>query len=957
MLPRCFMALVAMSTLPLWAADSVFVERAFDGSWAASFPPSTQVVGTITFSQISDASGPALMDGLAGASTAAARCPPASQRREFYAGTYDYSTSGAGGSVYACTNGSTFFGVYRDSDNIDDGTFLLTDTNTGSTPTWSGTYTDSSNQTAGFRGQYLSGGIATPLALLADTLRILPDPPLPTAFVGKNYSLQLLPSSGSAASWEIVAGALPPGLQLSPQTGSITGTPTQPGTFVWTVLLQDFDGESVIREYSILVGADPNAPAELDVAPRSLSFSFSSGAQSGVQGLRIHNTGGGAISVNIESSTRSGGDWLTPIPNDGIVTAEEPLDVLVRADPAQLGAGAFLGSLAIAGEPSSQDPIATLGETINVPVSMSISARRQFLRLSLRGLAFTAVKGGGNPPPLLFDVINDGVDPMPFTAAVASFPSASWLQASGTQGTVAPQSRRPVTVRVNPGNLNPGVHFGVIEARAAGAAGEVRLLTVVLNLLAEGSRPPAVVEPTGLLFLGTAGASTLPPQSFEIANVSATPFSFTSERLTEGGTDPFTHTPVQGQVLPSQPFKVTVQPSIAGLSAGVYRTLLALTFADDTQRVVDLTLVLGAAGGVTLGTNEAQAACPSALQVTIASFSGGYPSYVEAPAFLRAQVADDCGQPFVAGQGRGVRAERAGQTVFLSHKGSGTWEGTLDFGASGPQGTGVNAEDLVRGITGNTAIANNVQPQLAARPAIFDGGVVHGASFAKPPMAPGSIISVFGEELSTNLDPARGAATALPLPVLLEGTRVRAGNVFLPLFFSWAGQANAGLPLDIDPNAGPLSVVTFRGSIPSDPAEVSLAAANPGLFTISGTTEGIFQDFPGFRLISKTVPDSRTGIAPGERLILYATGLGAVSPTVPSGQPAGGSPPSTVTGNLQLTIGGQNAIVEFAGLTAGLVSLYQVNAIVPAGLPPGDAEVTLTVNGVSSLAGITLSIE
>jgi hypothetical protein len=89
------------------------------------------------------------MDALAGASTAAAQCPPASQRREFYEGTYDYSTSGAGGSVYACTNGSTFFAVYRDSDNIDDGTFLLTDTNTGSTPNWSGTYTNSSNQTAG----------------------------------------------------------------------------------------------------------------------------------------------------------------------------------------------------------------------------------------------------------------------------------------------------------------------------------------------------------------------------------------------------------------------------------------------------------------------------------------------------------------------------------------------------------------------------------------------------------------------------------------------------------------------------------------------------------------------------------------------------------------------------------------------------------------------------------------
>jgi uncharacterized protein (TIGR03437 family) len=358
-----------------------------------------------------------------------------------------------------------------------------------------------------------------------------------------------------------------------------------------------------------------------------------------------------------------------------------------------------------------------------------------------------------------------------------------------------------------------------------------------------------------------------------------------------------------------------------------------------------------------LTTSGAQAACPSALHVTIASFSGGYPSYVDAPAFLRAQVADDCGQPFVTGQGRGVRAEKGGQTVFLSHKESGIWEATLDFGAAGSQGIGVGAEDVVRGIGGNTTITDDVQPQLAMRPAVFDGGVVHGASFSKPPMSPGSIISVFGEELSTNPDPTRGSAMALPLTELLEGTRVRAGNVFLPLFFSWAGQVNAGLPLNLDPNAGPLSVVVFRGSVPSNPAEVSLASANPGLFTLPGGTEGIFQDFPGFRLISKTLPGSRMGIAPGEVLIIYATGLGAVDPTVPSGQPAGGDPASRVTGNIVLTIGGQNAVVEFAGLTAGLVSLYQINAIVPDGLAPGDAEVVLTVNGVSSPAGITLSIE
>ncbi len=799
------------------------------------------------------------------------------------------------------------------------------------------------------------------LAVQAGKLGILPDPPLPAAFVGETYAVQLMPTSGSALSWAIVAGALPPGLRLSPQTGSITGTPTEPGTFVWTALLQDPDGAGAVREYSILVGANPKAPPGLEISSTPLNFSFASGGQAAVKGLRIRNTGTGAVPVTVQTSTKTGGTWLSVIPPEGVATAAEPLDVLVQADPGQSGASSFLGNITVTAQEVPVGLRLAPGETAVLPASMSISTRRQFLRLSLDGLTFTAVKGGGNPPPLTFDVINDGADPMPFATTVAPFPSAGWLQTPGAQAVVNPRSRRPISVQVNPGSLDPGVYFALIEVRAAGAAGEIRLLTVVLNLLPAGSRPPLVVEPTGLLFLGTAGGASPQSQRFVISNVSATSVGFTSRRFTEGETDTLTHSPEQGQVLPNQPLSVTVQPNTAGLTPGLYRSLIVLTFADSTQRTINATLVLAPAGSPTLSNAGANVDCPSALNVTIASFSGGYPSYVDAPAFLRAQVADDCGQPLVEGTGRSVRAERAGQTVFLSHKESGAWEATLDFETSGSQTIEVSAQDLVRGIIGNATIEDNVQPQLAVRPEIDAGGVVHGASFSQPPLAPGSMISTFGEQQSTN--PTGAITTTLPLPEIFEGTRVRAGGVFLPLFFSSARQVNAGLPLALNPDSGPLSLVVFRGSLPSDPAEVSLATANPGLFTLnaSGAGEGIYQDI-NFRLVSSTLPPAsnpggRQGVKPGEAVIIYATGLGAVAPTVASGQAASVNPLSHATGTVQLTIGGQNAVTDFKGLAPGFVSLYQINALVPAGLPPGNAEVILTVNGVSSPTGLTLSIE
>jgi uncharacterized protein (TIGR03437 family) len=295
--------------------------------------------------------------------------------------------------------------------------------------------------------------------------------------------------------------------------------------------------------------------------------------------------------------------------------------------------------------------------------------------------------------------------------------------------------------------------------------------------------------------------------------------------------------------------------------------------------------------------------------------------------------------------------------VFLEHSAGGSWEATLDLDAGGMQTIQVTAQDQARGLTGHATIADDIQPALAVRPSIFSGGIIHGASFRPPPLAPGSIISIFGENQASG----SGGAPALPLPELLAGARVRAGGVFLPLFFSSPGQVNAGLPYNLDPNSGPVSLVVFRGSIPSDPEELPLTAANPGLFTLnaSGSGEGIFQDI-AFRLIASSLPPAgnrRAAISAGEPVIIYVTGLGSVTNPPGAGQAASANPLSHVTADVQLTIGGQNAVFDFRGLVPGFVSLYQINALVPDGLPPGNAEVILTVNGVSSPAGVTLSIE
>jgi adhesin/invasin len=87
----------------------------------------------------------------------------------------------------------------------------------------------------------------------------------------------------------------------------------------------------------------------------------------------------------------------------------------------------------------------------------------------------------------------------------------------------------------------------------------------------------------------------------------------------------------------------------------------------------------------------------------------------------------------------------------------------------------------------------------------------------------------------------------------------------------------------------------------------------------------------------------------GETVVIYCTGLGAVSPAVKEGSPASATPPSTTVNPVTVTIGGKAAQVAFSGLTPGYAGLYQVNAVLPSGIATGDAvPVLISVAGQTS---------
>jgi hypothetical protein len=73
---------------------------------------------------------------------------------------------------------------------------------------------------------------------------------LPNGAAGAAYSQTLTASGGvSPYTWSISAGALPTGLALNATTGDISGTPTTPGTFNFTVKATDSANNSGTQAY------------------------------------------------------------------------------------------------------------------------------------------------------------------------------------------------------------------------------------------------------------------------------------------------------------------------------------------------------------------------------------------------------------------------------------------------------------------------------------------------------------------------------------------------------------------------------------------------------------------------------------------------------------------------------------------------------------------------------------
>src|ERR1039458_9759640 len=98
-------------------------------------------------------------------------------------------------------------------------------------------------------------------------------------------------------------------------------------------------------------------------------------------------------------------------------------------------------------------------------------------------------------------------------------------------------------------------------------------------------------------------------------------------------------------------------------------------------------------------------------------------------------------------------------------------------------------------------------------------------------------------------------------------------------------------------------------------------------------------------------PGASTPAKSGEAFVLYANGFGPTNPPVQSGSVTQSGTLSPLPG---ISIGGETALVSFAGLVAP--GEFQFNVTVPSTLANGDQTVTATYRGVTTQSGSLITI-
>lgn len=213
--------------------------------------------------------------------------------------------------------------------------------------------------------------------------------------------------------------------------------------------------------------------------------------------------------------------------------------------------------------------------------------------------------------------------------------------------------------------------------------------------------------------------------------------------------------------------------------------------------------------------------------------------------------------------------------------------------------------------------------------------LVNAASNTAGPFAPNTLVTLYGENLSFKTRAlAAQDLRGNTLPTMLSGTGVRIliANQPANLYYVSPTQVNLLIPSDL--LTGVYNFELIRDGLLSPPIPIEIVAESPQFFVL--TLPETTGPFAAATHADGRVVDFNHPAHAGEVIIVYATGLGSVRPSVPYGQVA--TRASSIRKKEEFKvymndIDVSSELIEYVGVTPGYGGLFQINIKIPEGTP------------------------
>jgi hypothetical protein len=423
--------------------------------------------------------------------------------------------------------------------------------------------------------------------------------PLPGGTQGTNYSLSLLAHGGNAPyTWAVTGGNLPPGITLA-SNGSMTGAPTQAGTYSFTVTVTDESGNTVTVTFTLAIAASFSITtpsplttgavgvaysAQINVTPTTPPYSFSISSGALPPGLSLSASGalsGTPTAANTYTFTITASDGANHTASQSYTLVIGPAPITIS--PATLPAGTL-------GTAYSQQLTAT-GGAGQYTFSISIGALPGGLTLSSSGLlsGTPTVNGAFNFEVGVTAISRAGsvavTQPYQLTINAPPLPTAT-IQVMGVLNPAEPAEQYLVLVEI--ASQYPTALTGTLTLTFAFAAGNVDDPSIQFST---GGRTLSFTIPAGQ----TQGVYSGESVSLGTGTVAGT---ITLTLDVKAGTQDVTPQPAPTQVItiaPQAPVitKVTASTTSGGIEVDV-------TGFSNTRDMASATFTFQAAAGTTL---------------------------------------------------------------------------------------------------------------------------------------------------------------------------------------------------------------------------------------------------------------------------------------------------------------------------------------------------------------------